>query len=169
MAQPSEHGVSLAIRSPGVCGRYATASRSSPGKVGSGSLFACAQIGVPALRVAGRTTLENQQDDCQESDDHEVAFHLPCGTAFPLSGNGCRDALLRQLRPTAGTRQDMGSTVHKSGLPSPSGKRTLPHQGAYSIGALRRFVSANGGEPASRTVSNRSTHESGLACLPCHR
>ena len=169
MALPSERRVSLAIRSPGFCGRCATASRSCPGKGGLGSLFSSAQILFFTLSEAGRTTLENQQGDCYGSEDHEFVFHLPGGTPFLLSATGCRDALLRQLRLTAETEQDMGSTVHKSGLLSSSGKEIARHQGSYPMSALRRFVSAKGREPASSTVSDRSTHESRLACLPCHR
>ena len=62
----------------------------------------------------------------------------------------------------------MVSTVHKSGLPSPSGKTVQPHKGSHPIRALRGLLPANGRKPASWTVSNRSTYESRLACSPCH-
>lgn len=83
MALPSELEVSLAIRSPGFCGHCATASRSCPGKAGSGSLFASVQIGVPALSEAGRTKLKNQQGAGYRSDDCEFAFHCPLPNTVP--------------------------------------------------------------------------------------
>ena len=97
-----------------------------------------------------------------------MCVSCPCVARFPLSVTRWRDYLLRKVRLTAGTPQDMGSTVHQSGMPSLSGKSPRCNKGSYLLNALRRFVPENRREHSATTVSARSTHKSGLACSSCH-
>src|SRR5271169_670081 len=97
MALPSEYGVSLAIRSSGFCRRYAASSRSSSGKARSRSLFASAQVGLLTLRERGRTTLQNQQCACYESNEYEKALHFSCAVPSAVSATRLRGSLLRKL------------------------------------------------------------------------
>ena len=101
MALASELRVSQAIRSSGFCGRCTAAPRSCPGKAGSGSLLVFAQGCLLTLRERGRTTLQDQQRGCYESDEYENALHssLPYFNFERHSHFG--DALLRKLTSRA--------------------------------------------------------------------